>query len=147
MRLHVIDLRAAADRLERDAVQLVVRAELDAGELDAHVAQDAAVVVRIGAPVDAGVALASRLAAAEVDRGAAVDNQAAPVAAAALTDWLIAGEDNRSVCRTDRMDSSATLDDQRAGAARFANHFRAGRDIERAAGPHKYGPPQHVVVC
>ena len=63
VRLDVIDLRAAADALERDAVQLVVRAELDAGELDAHVAQDAAVVVGVGAAVDAGVAFAGRLAA------------------------------------------------------------------------------------
>jgi len=44
--LDVVDRRASPDGLERDAVQLVVRAELDAGELDAHVTQDAAVVLR-----------------------------------------------------------------------------------------------------
>ncbi len=82
--LDVFVAAAAAHALKCDAVQLVVGAELDAGELDAHVAQDAAVVVRIVATVDAGVALARALAAGEVHRCAAVDDQAAPVAAAAL---------------------------------------------------------------
>jgi len=48
---------AAADALEGDAVELVVGAELGAGELDADVLQDAAVVVGLVAAVEAGVAL------------------------------------------------------------------------------------------
>ena len=121
VRLDVIDLRAAADGLERDAVQLVVRAELDARELDAHVAEDAAVVVVVGAAVDASVALASGLAAAEVDRRTAVDDEAAPVAAAALADRLVAREDDRRRRGADGVEPAAALDDERADAAGLAD--------------------------
>lgn len=96
MRLDVIDLRAATDSLERDPVQFVVRAELDAGELDPHVTEDPTVVVVIGATVNAGVAFARGLAAAKIDPRTPVDDQASPVAAAPLTGRLVAGEHDRS---------------------------------------------------
>ena len=118
---------AAADALEGDAVQLVVGAELDAGELDAHVAQRAAVVVGLVAAVDAGVGLADALAALDVDRRAAVDDEAAPVAAGAAADRLIAREHDRRGARADRVQPAAAHDDQRADAARLADDARAGR--------------------
>ena len=54
--LHVVELRARAAAGEREAVELVVGAELEAGELDAHVLEAAAVVSVVGAAVRAPIA-------------------------------------------------------------------------------------------
>ena len=144
--LDVVVAAATADALERDAVQLVVRAELDAGELDAHVAQRAAVVVRVVAAIDAGIAFAGAFAARDVHRRAAVDDEAAPVAARARADRLIAGEHDRLLARADRIQPSAALDDQRADAAGFANHSRSGLDVQRGAVADEDRAAEHVVV-
>ena len=55
--LHPVDHGAPAAALERDAVELVLLAEPDAGELDAHVIEDAAAAVGVVAAEVAGVAL------------------------------------------------------------------------------------------
>ena len=123
--LDVLVAAAAAHALERDAVQLVVRAELDAGELDAHVAQRAAVVVGLIAAIDARVGLAGAFAARDVHRRPAVDDEAAPVAAGARADRLVAGEDDRLLAGADGVEPAAALDDQRADAAGFADDLRA----------------------
>ena len=74
--LQVFVAASAADALECNAVQLVVRAEFHPGELDPHVPQRAAVVVRLIAAVDPGIGLARAFAivgaAAEVVLGGAV---------------------------------------------------------------------------
>ena len=137
---------SAPDALERDAVQLVVRAELDARELDAHVAQHAAVVVRVGAAIDAGVALARALAALEVDGRPAVDDEPAPIAAAPLPigwslvktigAWAVPMAFSRPPCSTM---SVPTLPDSpmiRVPAC----------DVQRRAIVHEHGAPQNVVV-
>ena len=61
----------------------------------------AAVVVRVRTAVDTGVAFARGLTAAEVDRRAAVDNNAAPIAPASLPDRLVARKDDRRRGRAD----------------------------------------------
>jgi hypothetical protein len=51
VRLDIFDGRAPADALKGNAVEFVVGAEEASGELDPHVAQDAAVVGRVGAAI------------------------------------------------------------------------------------------------
>ena len=77
--LDVLDLGAAAHALERNPVQLVVGAELGAGELDARVAEVAAVVVGVAAAVYARVTFTHGRPARHVERCVAVDDQAAPI--------------------------------------------------------------------
>ena len=146
MRLHVVHDCPAADSLECDAVQLVVRAELDAGKLDPNVLKRAAVVVRVVAAVDAGVALACGLAAAEVQGRAAVDDDAAPVASPSLPDRLIAREDDRRRRCSDGVQPPSALDDQRPDAAGLADDPRTSRDVERGARPDEDRAAQDVVV-
>ena len=95
--LDVVHLRTVADALEGDSVQLVVRAELGAGELDADVVQDAAAVGGVVATVGAGVSLSLAFAAGDVQRGVAVDDETPPVTAGPLALDLIARHHDRRV--------------------------------------------------
>ena len=90
--LDVIHFGAGTHALEGDAVQLVLRVHVGAGVLDHDIVQDAAAVVGVVAAEQAGVGLALLGALggaavgpfqAIVDRGVAVDHQAAPFAAGA----------------------------------------------------------------
>ena len=137
---------AAAHALERDAVHLVVGAELHAGELHAHIAHRAAVVVRVVAAVDAGVAFALAFAALEVHRRAAVDDDAAPVAACARADRLVAREDDGLLTRAKRHDAAAATDDERPHAARLADDAGALLDVQGGPVFDEDGTAKHVVV-
>ena len=90
-RLQILEARAVANRRERERVELVVRRDRIAGELDAYVAQLTAVVVVIRATaVNDGRILRARARAFElrvgatVDGGVADDHEAAPVTGHAL---------------------------------------------------------------
>ena len=131
--LDVLVGAAAAHALKGNAIQFVVGAELDAGELDAHVAHGAAAVVRVGAAIDAGIAFTGAFAAFEVDRGTAVDDQAAPVATGAVAHGLVAGEHDRRRPGTDRVEPAAAQHHQGADAAGLADDAGAGGDVERRA--------------
>ena len=143
--LHELVGAATADALECDAIELVVRAELDAGVLDSHVAQRAAVVVRVVAAVDAGVGLAHAFAALDVHRRAAVDDEAAPVTAVAAADRLVAGEDDGLLPRADRIQTAAAQHDERADAAGLADHAGAGLDVQGRPGGDEDRAAEHVI--
>ena len=115
-----------------------------AGELDAHVAHGAAVVVGVVAAVDAGLRFADAFAAGDVHRGPAVDDEAAPVAARALAYRLVARHHDRLLARAEGVQPAATLDDERADAAGLAGDERAGGDVERAAFLDEHRAAQHV---
>ena len=142
--LHEIHLGPVPDALEGDAVQLVVRADFGAGELHAHIAQDAAVVVRVRSAVLAGVAFPLGDAAGDVERRGAVDDESAPVAPGAVPVALVARHDDRRLTRSHRQDTAAAGDHQRAvrGAAavdprsRFDGQGRAGGHEHRAFEQH-----------
>src|SRR5262249_42608514 len=83
--LGVIPDGAVAEAVHRDDVQLVVGAQLLAGELDAKELDLAAAVVGVGpAEWHADETLGQTLAARAVDGRCAVDGQTAPVADAAV---------------------------------------------------------------
>src|SRR5687768_15678853 len=87
--LDVLIRATAAHALERYTVQLIVRAELHASELDAHVAQRTAVVIGIVSAINTGVGLADAFAPFDIHRSTAVDDEAAPVAAGAAANGLV----------------------------------------------------------
>ena len=142
--LNVFHRRRSAHGLERDAVQLVLRVHVGAGEAHADVAQRARVVVGVGTAEEAGVGLAllhAAVAAAGrafgtvVDRCVAVDDQAAPETTIAV--FGIA-EDFRLGREQDRLFGGAVGDD---GAAPFhhyeilvggADHHRPRRQRDLA---------------
>src|SRR5690606_11966627 len=134
-----------ADALEGDAVQLVVGAELDAGEFHTHVAQDARVVGRIVAAVDAGITFTDADAAREVERRATVDDETAPVAAAAAANGLIGGHHDGLFPRAVSDDLRATLDDERAARGCLANDPRSRFDDEPRGFGDEHGTAQHPV--
>ena len=85
--LHVLDHRARADRVERDAIQLAIRRDLEARVLDDDVAQDARILRVVAAAVMRGLALGQHVAGAVgtvivgaiVGDAVAVDDDAAPL--------------------------------------------------------------------
>jgi hypothetical protein len=99
--LHVLDPRARADRRHGQRVELLVRSGREAGELDADVAQHAAVVVVVAAAVVLQRVLRTGPGALDVGRRAAVgdpvadDDHAAPVTRLPLPDRALRGEDDR----------------------------------------------------
>src|SRR5262249_4058609 len=122
-------------------VELVVRGQLLARELDPDVLDDAARVVRIrSAERDADEAFGEALAARTVNGCVAVDGEAAPVAlgyrvAVATVDVGAAGHDDRVGGQALGVDLRAALEDERRrGATRRRRHpddERARLDGER----------------
>ena len=140
--LDVIHFGAAADTLEGDPVQLVVGAELGAGELHAHVVEDAAAVGGVVAAVGAGVALAFALAAGDVQRGVAVDDEAAPVAAGPLALRLVARHHDRSLSGPHGHQRATAGHDQGAVRGAVAVDPRAGFDGQGHPVVHEYRAPE-----
>ena len=88
-------LGLGAETVHRPQVQLVVRAEDQAGELDAEVGDAAGVVVGLAAAEGERQALGGEGAARAVDGAVAVEHDAAPVTLGARAGRLGAGEDDR----------------------------------------------------
>jgi hypothetical protein len=116
----VVDLRARADAAEGEPVDLVVGRELHAAELDAHVthlpARVVGLVPTIGGVGARGDALDVPLAAGQVDRRLAEEDDAAPVPRGALAHGRFAGEDDGVHRRPLGHDLGARLDHQRPQA-------------------------------
>ena len=161
--LNVIDRGAAANALEGDAVQLVLRIHIGAGELDHHIAQDAAAVVGVVAAEQAGVGLALlgalRGAAvgtfrAVVDGRVAVDDQAAPEPLGVLrigdgaVDVLHCGQGDGCVPSAVGFNPGASGDDQKVLRV-IADDGGAGLDVQHAGSrfaAHRDLAVQDVVV-
>ena len=142
--LDVVNLRAAADAVQRHAVDLVVGRDLRSAELDAYVLDDAAAVGVVVTTVHAGAALSFRLAGrraigAGVDDAQAVEHHAAPRTARAGSveqvsgeddglgrgafggDGAVAGDDQETVGRGFAVDGGARLDQQVGGVGVVTN--------------------------
>ena len=129
--LNVVHHSGVAHRLEGDAVQLVFRVHIGAGEAHADIAQHAGVVVAVGAAEEAGVGLPLLGAGvgaaigpfrAVVDGRVAVDDQAAPKAAVIALHiaqhLLLGGEDDGLLGGAVRQQGAASVDHQKVlGAA------------------------------
>jgi hypothetical protein len=133
--------RARADRRHGQAVQLLVRRRRVAGELDAHVAQHAAVVVVVRAAVvelrrvdvrrRAG-ALDLRGARA-VDDAVADDDQAAPVAGLPLADRPLGREhDRRSAVPSAMMREPRSTNSDEPGTSKSPTIFVPGSIVSVA---------------
>lgn len=131
--LQVVDRRSAADRAERDAVDLLVGLEREAGELDAHVAQHARVVgvdrVAASAVIRAGTAFDLLLAL--IVAGAAAEDQSAPVARPTVAGSLFRREDDRLGSGPPGEDLAAPLDNQRCLSLLVAPDDGTGRNRDR----------------
>ena len=141
--LHVFHRRGVANRLEGDAVQLVLRVHVGTGETHAHVAQRAGVVVGVGTAEQTGVRLpflgtCVRAAAcalrAVVDRRVAVDDQAAPQPAVAVfgiaKHFGLGGEENGLFRRAIGDQSATALDDEEVFVGGADQHrARSQRDL------------------
>ena len=129
----MVDRRSAADRAERDAVDLLVGLEREAGELDAHVAQHARVVgvdrVAASAVIRAGTALDLLLAL--IVAGAAAEDQSAPVARPTVAGSLFRREDDRLGSGPPGEDLAAPLDNQRCLSLLVAPDDGTGRNRDR----------------
>ena len=160
--LHVLDGGGGADRLEGDAVELVLLIDVGAGEADAQVAQNAGVVVRVAAAEEprAGLALlgAVRGAAghpfrAVVDGRVAVDHQPAPQAAAVglhvVHHFGLRGEHDGLLGSALGHERAALLDHQEIFVRR-ADDRRPGSDRQlavrqtAAAAPRRAGRRRHA---
>ena len=129
--------RARADAEKGDRVDLVVRGNLSAAELAAHVAKNAAVVgsvdVLATTPELVLEALSESFSFRRVVVASAENDQTTPVATAALTNRLIAGEDDRVGRRADRFETAAALDDKETVRRCIAHDRRTGRNRQRGA--------------
>src|SRR5690606_11757940 len=120
----VVDVRVGAAPREGQAVRLVVTGEDVAGELDAEVLHDAAVVRVVGvrAATEEGArgvgreALDLLLTARGVDRRAAEHHKPAPVARRALALDLRRGHDDGGLSGPLRVDLRVPADDERRAA-------------------------------
>ena len=161
--LNVIDAGAAAHALEGDAVQLVLRIDIGAGELDDDIAQGAAVVVGVVAAEQAGAGLALLGAlggaaggafGAVVDGRVAVDDQAAPQPLGVLrigdgaVDVVQRRHGDGRVPGAVGFDSGASGDDQEVLRV-IADDGGAGLDVQHPRGriaAHPHLAVQDVVV-
>src|SRR5262249_59418096 len=117
----VIPDGAVAETVHRDDVQLVVGAQLLAGELDAQELDLAAAVVRVGpAERHSDETLGEALAARTVHGRRAVDTQTAPVPGGAVVGFDVrrAGHQDGVGCRSGRVDLRATEAYQRRDLGR-----------------------------
>ena len=141
--LHVLHRRGVADRLEGDAVQLVLRVHVGTGEAHAHVAQCAGVVVGVGTAEQTGVRLpflGTRIGAAActlravVDGRVPVDDQPAPQPAVAIfgvaQHFSLGGEENGLFRRAIGHQSATALDDEKVLIGGADQHrARSQRDL------------------
>ncbi len=163
----VIDGRAAADSAHRQAVDLVVGADVRAAMADRNIAEYArvVVVVRILAAAEfaarfaRGNAFDLRNAAGGVYAGLAEDDNAAPATARIdrhigkrMRIVVFECEDNRVVGGAFGVDFAAAGNDQRAGALRFAvfafDHG-SGLDIQHSAVLYEYESVEdiYIIIC
>src|SRR5690606_58785 len=159
--LHVLEQGAVADAAEGDAVELVVRGDLEAGVLHAQVLDHAGVVARGVAAVEAVGAFdlllalggaGHGLAGAGVDRRAAEQHQAAPqadrVGVGLAFQVGAGGQGDRVVAGAFGIDLRAAVDDQQVGAGgAVQGHARLdGEDALLGAGDRRIGVAAAVIA-
>ena len=128
----MVNLRSAADRAERESVNLLVGGEGVAGKLYAHVADDAAVVVVVVAAV-LGARAALDLHLDLIVASLAADDETAPVARLTAASGILGREDDRLLGRALGKELAATLNDEGSLGLLVALDDCARLDGERCA--------------
>ena len=139
MGLHVVQDRAAAGPVQADRGSGGLRVSAGRpGELDAHVAQHAARILRLGSPVDRplGGQHPRRHALQARHRGPPEDAQAGPAAGPAQADGRGTAQHHGGLAGALGDDPAARLDDDR-GVAAPGPQGRARLDRERGAVVHE----------